>query len=58
MAIALTGLEAGAIAGLEDGITTVGDEHNRAAQNVNELVFMSVPTGVDWTRRPDPAPTD
>src|SRR3984893_9888613 len=43
MAIALTGLEGGAIAGAEDGLASIGDEHDRAPDNIDELVFVSVP---------------
>jgi len=43
MAITLTGFEAGAIASVEDGIADVGDEHDRSFQDVNELVFESMP---------------
>jgi hypothetical protein len=32
VAIALTDLEGGAIAGVEDGLASVGDEYDRAAQ--------------------------
>ena len=43
MAITLTGFEPGAIASVEDGISSVGDEHDRSSQDVNELVFESMP---------------
>src|SRR6516225_4147057 len=43
MAIALTGLEAGAIAGIENGFASIGDEYDRSSQDENELVFVSVP---------------
>jgi hypothetical protein len=43
MAIALTGLEAGAIAGVEDNFTSIGDEHDRAPDDIDELVFVNVP---------------
>jgi hypothetical protein len=43
MAITLTGFEAGAVAGVENGIAGVGDEHDRSSQHENELVFVSVP---------------
>src|ERR1700739_2318149 len=43
MAIALTGLEAGAIAGVEDSFTSIGDQHDRTSDDINKLVFVSVP---------------
>jgi hypothetical protein len=43
MAVALTGLEAGAIAGVEDSFASIGDEHDRAPDDIDELVFVSVP---------------
>jgi hypothetical protein len=43
MAITLTAFEAGAIASVEDGVAVVGDEHDRASQDENEFVFVSVP---------------
>ena len=43
MAIALTGLEAGAIAGVEHGFASIGDEHDRAPDDIDELIFVSVP---------------
>ena len=43
MAIALTGLETGAIAGVEHGFTSIGDEHDGAPNDIDELVFVSVP---------------
>ena len=46
MAITLTGFEAGAIASVENGITGVGDEHDRSSQHVNELVFESMPVAL------------
>src|SRR6516162_3081786 len=43
MAIALAGLETGAIAGVEHGFASIGDEHDRAPDNIDELVFVGVP---------------
>jgi hypothetical protein len=43
MAIALTDLEAGAIAGVEHGFASIGDERDRAPDDIDELVFVSVP---------------
>jgi hypothetical protein len=57
MAIALTGLEAGTIAGVERGFVSIGDEHDRALDDIDKLVFVSVANGADWTRRPGPTPT-
>jgi hypothetical protein len=33
----------GAIAGVEDGFASIGDEHYRAPDDIDELVFVSVP---------------
>jgi hypothetical protein len=41
MAIALTGLEAGAIADVEHGFASIGDEHDRVPDDIDELVFVS-----------------
>jgi hypothetical protein len=53
VAITLTGLEASAIAGVEDGLASVGDEHDRAAQDIDEFVNQSVPVALarpgTWT---------
>src|ERR1700730_13771568 len=43
MAIVLTCLEAGAIAGVEQGLASICDEHDRAPDDIDELVFVSVP---------------
>jgi hypothetical protein len=43
MAITLTGFEAGAIAGVEYGFASIGDEHDRAPDDIDEFVFVSVP---------------
>jgi hypothetical protein len=43
MAIMLTGFEAGAVAGVENGVAGVRDEHDRSSQDENEFVFVSVP---------------
>ena len=43
IAIALAGLEAGTIAGVEHGFAGIGDEHDRAPDDINELVFVRMP---------------
>ena len=43
MAIALSGLEAGAITGIEDGFASIGDEHDRAPDDINKFIFVCVP---------------
>jgi hypothetical protein len=43
MAITLTGFEAGAIASVEHGIASIGDEHDRAPDDIDKLVLVSVP---------------
>jgi hypothetical protein len=40
---ALTGLETGAIAGVEHGFASIGNEHDRVPDDIDELVFASVP---------------
>jgi hypothetical protein len=46
MAIAVTSLKTGAIAGVEHGLAGIGNEHHRAADNVDELVLMRVPVAL------------
>ena len=43
MTIAFTGLKAGAIADVEQDFAGIGNEHDRAPNDVDELVFMGVP---------------
>ena len=42
----------GVIVSLEDGITGVGDEHDRSLQDENELVFVSVPMALTRSGAP------
>ena len=43
VAVRFTGFEAGAIADVEQDFAGIGNEHDRAPNDVDELVFMGVP---------------
>jgi hypothetical protein len=43
MAVGAAGLEAGAVAGLENCLPRVGDERDGAAKDVNEFVDLGMP---------------
>src|SRR5277367_1286053 len=43
VAVGVTGRETGAVAGVEDLVTAVGDQHDLAGEDINELVPGGVP---------------
>ena len=43
VAVRFTGFEAGAIAGVEHDFAGIGNEHDRAPNDVDEFVFVGVP---------------
>jgi hypothetical protein len=43
VAVRFTGFEAGAIAGVEHDFAGIGNGHDRAPDDVDELVFVGVP---------------